>query len=310
MRCTSTLTLGLVLALFGACAKPEPPLPSPGATPAPAALGTVEVTNYPLQYVVERLAAPLVVVGFRAARTADPAHWRPTAEDVIAMQAADLIVVNGASYESWMKDVSLPASRVVDSTGALGDRLIAVAGKTTHSHGLQGEHEHQGTAFTTWLDPTLLLEQVRSVRAALGHRWPEHDDLFGERMVALEADLAALDQELKEATSNAAGHRVVFSHPVYQYLQRRYDMVGTNLHWEPGEAPDEASWSELDHLLGHVAASVMIWEAVPLAETVDRLAERGVECVVVDPCATPPGDGGLLEVMHENAARLRRAFGG
>lgn len=59
------------------------------------------MTNYPLHSVVQRRASPQLEVRFRAADAPDPAYWRPTAEDVIAMQGVDLVIVNGASYGGW-----------------------------------------------------------------------------------------------------------------------------------------------------------------------------------------------------------------
>ncbi len=226
------------------------------------------------------------------------------------MQQADLIVLNGATYEGWLKGVSLPASRVVDTTAAVADRLIRVEGAVTHSHGPEGAHEHTGTAFTTWLDPTLLIEQARAVRTALGLRWPEHDGLFEERLVALTADLENLDSELADATAAAGDRPVVFSHPVYQYLQQRYGLVGESVHLEPDMVPEPAQWAELDHLLAHRQPPWMIWEADPLPEIHEALAQRGCELVIVSPCATPPTEGDFLDVMRRNAAALRGALQG
>ena len=42
------------------------------------------------------------------------------------------IIVNGAGYESWLANVSLPASRIVDTTAAVGDRLLAFAQPLRH----------------------------------------------------------------------------------------------------------------------------------------------------------------------------------
>jgi len=121
------------------------------------------------------------------------------------MQEADLVVVNGAGYEGWLEDVSLPTSRLVDSTAQARDRLIAIVSTETHSHGLEGEHEHTGTAFTTWLDPTVLIAQARAVGEAFEREWPEHAALFADRLAALVADhehlrsdMAALRGELHE----------------------------------------------------------------------------------------------------------------
>jgi len=270
-------------------------------------IGTVEVSNEPLAWTVRRIAAPLVEVRFRAADVPDPAYWKPSADDVLGMQQADLIVLNGASYESWLKDVSLPTSRVVDTSAAVADRLIRIEDVVTHSHGPEGEHEHTGTAFTTWLDPTLLAEQARAVRTALGLRWPEHDALFADRLAALETDLEALDAELEASVAWVGDRPLVFSHPVYQYLQRRYGLAGDSVHWEPDAVPDDAQWRELAHLQDHHPARWMVWEAEPLPATREALAERGLGVIVVSPCATPPAEGDFLDVMRANAARLREA---
>jgi len=296
---------GVMLLLGCGAGTPEEPAAEPAAETTE--IGTVEVSNEPLAWVVERLASPLVEVRFRAADVPDPAYWEPTPDDVLAMQQADLIVLNGASYESWLKDVSLPTSRIVDTTAAAADRLIRIEDVVTHSHGPEGEHEHTGTAFTTWLDPTLLAEQARAVRTALGLRWPEHDGLFADRLAALEADLEGLDAELESAVAWVGDEPLVFSHPVYQYLQQRYGLVGDSVHWEPDVVPDDAQWRELAHLQEHDPARWMIWEAEPLPETREGLAERRIGVIVVSPCATPPAEGDVLDVMRGNAARLREA---
>ena len=302
-----SVVLIAVVGAFGCAAEPPTPATEPVET-ASTSIGVVEVSNEPLAWVVDRLAAPLVEVRFRAAGASDPAYWRPSAEDVVAMQQADLIVLNGASYESWLPNVSLPATRLVDTTAEVRDRLIAITDSVTHSHGPEGEHEHTGTAFTTWLDPTLLTEQARAVRQALGARWPEHDALFEDRFVSLATDLEALDGELAAATTAADARPVVFSHPVYQYLARRYGLIGDSVHFEPDVPPEPAQWAELDHLLDHQSAEWMIWEADPIAEVREALAERGCGVIVVAPCATPPTDGDFLDVMRRNAAELRAAL--
>ena len=301
-------TLVMVVVAAGLGCAPQPSAPEAPEPAAPSRIGTVEVTNEPMAWVVERLAGPLVEVRFRAADAPDPAYWEPTTEDILAMQEADLIVLNGASYEGWLKDVSLPTSRLVDTTAAVRDRLISVSETVTHSHGPEGQHEHTGTAFTTWLDPTLLADQARGVEAALAAKWPQHAEVFAERAAGLAADLEALDADLEAATATVRDRPLLFSHPVYQYLQRRYVLAGDSVHFEPDTAPDAAQWAELDHLLDHGAAQWMIWEAEPMPEIREALAERGLDIIVVSPCSTPPPSGDFLDVMRENAAAIRAAF--
>jgi zinc transport system substrate-binding protein len=269
----------------------------------------VYAANYPLQYFAEQISAPLVDVRLPVPAGEDPAFWKPTSEDILVLQQADLVLLNGASYESWLKNVSLPTSRLVDSSAVFKERFIAEKEATTHSHGLDGEHEHSATAFTTWLDPTLAIEQARAIRDAFSSLWPEHAGQFDTQFAALAEELQALDAEIKGITEAAPELPVVFSHPVYQYLGHRYGLNGRSVHWEPFEMPSEAMWLELTALLGSHPASWMIWESEPSPEIIARLAERGIRSIVFDPCGGVPDSGDFTTVMRTNITALRTAYG-
>ena len=109
----------------------------------------VAVVNYPLAYMAERIGGEHVEVRFSVPADVDPAFWQPTAEDILAMQAADVILCNGAGYANWMSTATLPTSRVVDTSAAFSGRLIARTDLVTHTHGPDGDHAHGDTAFTT-----------------------------------------------------------------------------------------------------------------------------------------------------------------
>lgn len=265
-------------------------------------------SNYPLSYFVERLASPLVEVRSVAGDSGDPAYWNPNPSDISAMQKADLIVLNGASYEQWLSKVSLPQSKLVDTSAGFHDRLIELEEHTTHSHGPEGEHEHTGTAFTTWLDMTLAIEQARAVKDALAARWPEHKARFEEQYEKLEKDLQSLDEDIKAAVASAPDRRVVFSHPVYQYFERRYGIKGGSVHWEPDESPNDAMWADLREMLKSYPAEWMVWEGEPGPKVVARLKELGLESIVLDPCSTTPGAGDFLTAMRQNLKSLHRVY--
>ena len=279
------------------------------STPAPEArgpAGVVEVTHYPMEYIVSRIGGSRVEVRFRAREATDPAYWRPTTEDVVAMQEADLIVVNGAGYEPWLVDVSLPVSRLVDTTAPWSDRLIALEETVTHSHGPEGDHEHGGTAFTTWLDLSLLARQTETVAEAMKRRWPEHEAEFGRRAGELIAELETLDAEFEAAAASLAERSFAFSHPVYQYLQARYGLEGASVHWEPDVTPDAKAWAEFEHLADHGhSVDAMIWEASPTPETREQLGERGVAVVIVAPTSTAPPEGDFLAAMQSNLQSIQ-----
>jgi zinc transport system substrate-binding protein len=76
---------------------------------------TVYVVNYPLQYFAERIAGEHATVVFPAPSEVDPAFWLPDPHTIAAYQRADLILLNGATYEKWLTKATLPYARRVDT---------------------------------------------------------------------------------------------------------------------------------------------------------------------------------------------------
>ena len=74
------------------------------------------VVNYPLKYFSERIAGKTARVEFPVPAGVDPVYWTPGAEIIETYQKADLILLNGASYAKWINKVSLPKSKLVDTS--------------------------------------------------------------------------------------------------------------------------------------------------------------------------------------------------
>ncbi len=309
MRHAETTTLIAVLLLgFIAAGCAEGGTGGPGVLPASesesSAKLSVYVVNYPLMYFAERIGGEHVEVVFPAPSVGDPAHWQPDATTVAKYQSADLIVRNGATYAKWMEMVTLPQSKVVDTSAAFADRLITIENAITHSHGPEGDHTHGETAFTTWLDPGLAALQAEAVAAAISAARPAAAGAIDANLVALRADLEALDRRIEGIAAGWGDMPLLASHPVYEYFARRYGLNLESVHFEPDQVPDERAWSELEALVARHRAQWMIWEAEPLPEVRDRLDAMGIGVVVFDPCATRPATGDFLSVMQDNVANL------
>ncbi len=268
----------------------------------------VYVVNYPLKYFAERIGGEYVKVTFPAPPDVDPAYWNPSVADISAYQTADLILINGAGYAKWVNKVSLPRSRMVDTSKRFKDQYITTKDVTTHSHGAEGKHAHESLAFTTWLDPKLAALQAEAVSKALCRKRPELKDVFSGNLKSLRKDLMALDQEIEAIVKKTPSTPLIASHPVYDYLARRYGLNLESVHWEPDEVPGNEQWQALKILLKHHPAKWMIWEGTPVKKSADRLKAMGVKSLVFDPCGNVPGKGDFLTVMRSNVENLKSPF--
>ncbi|MCA1963197.1 MAG: metal ABC transporter substrate-binding protein [Prosthecobacter sp.] len=264
----------------------------------------VYVDNYPLCYFAERIGKGAVEVNFPAPADEDPAFWQPDDATILAYQGADLILMNGASYAKWAEKVTLPQSKLVDTSATFKSKYIEVRDDTTHSHGPGGEHSHSGIAFTTWIDLQQAIHQAEAVAKALKTWVPDAE----KNLDGLKAELESLDQRLLAVGKRAAGVPVVASHPVYHYLARRYSLNMQSVLWEPETVPDEKAMDELKSILTKHPAKWMIWEGQPAKESVAMLDALGVSSLVFDPCGNVPDSGDFMTVMKANVEALEKAF--
>jgi zinc transport system substrate-binding protein len=279
------------------------------AVPAMAAEKLVIYTvNYPLQYFAQRIGGQHVDVHFPAPKDIDPAFWKPDAKTVAEYQQADLILLNGANYAKWVNQVTLPRQRMVDTSRSYRDQLIKVSAGATHSHGPGGDHSHSGTAFTTWLDPQQASLQAKAIRDALIAKRPDLKGEFEQNYQALHAQLMEIDNRIKQIVAKQPRQPLLASHPVYQYLARRYDLNLESVLWEPQVMPSDRQWQALRELLSEHPARRMIWEGQPDPEIVEQLKQLAVHSTVFDPCANVPAQGDYLEVMHQNVRNLEIIF--
>ena len=297
----------------GACSRGDRAQDEPGEEaslpqgPTASVPLSVFTTNYPLAYFAERIGGEQVEVVFPAPADVDPAYWAPQPEMIAEYQAADLILLNGAGYEKWIERASLPAGKLVDTSAAMESSYLPLDEGVVHTHGPEGEHSHKGWVFTTWLDPMIAIAQAQAIQEALSGLRPEAAADFRAAYEGLQADLLVLDTQLREVAADLGDRPIVFSHPVYQYLDEHVGMNGESVHWEPGEMPTEEMWEELETMLQAHPAEIMVWEGEPLAEVESRLAGMGIASVVYNPCGNLPESGDFGSVMLQNLANLEAA---
>lgn len=295
-----SLAFLLVLILLGAC---EEQVTGGSHLDDHAVKPQVLTSNYPLFFFTSEIAGDVVNVQMPDI-DGDPAMWVPGTADIPQLQAADLIVINGAGYESWLAFTSLDTGRLLDTTEDIQDQLLAIENVALHQHGPEGEHSHQGTAFTTWLNPQIATEQARAIAGGLSELVPQQADIFEARLALLEKRLAELDRSFEAFFLSLKNQPLVFSHPVYQYLQERYELNARSVHWEPDAEPGVKQWLDFQSLLRDHPAKLMLWEAPPLPAVVERLQQQGIRSVVFEPAGNRPLTGDYVAVMSANLVRL------
>jgi zinc transport system substrate-binding protein len=322
----------------------------PGATtghPSPATINEVLTTFYPTTYFAERIAGGLVPVRSALPADEDPIFWQPGADEMVQYQNARLVITNGAQFEKWVARAPLPRARTVESLSEAD--LDATGGpitmeSTTHSHGPAGEHTHEGLDGHTWVSPSIAIVQATNIAEAMKEAWPDHADAFDANLATLVEDLEMLRDSLNDLTPLVQDHRLLASHPAYNYLARDLVWDVHNLELDPesedtqavvdavhgalhdhedhhhdhghdddhGHAHGEAA--DHDHEDEHTHSDkpvILLWEGEPANAIRTALAdELGVTSILFTPAEGTPETGDYMDVMRANLDRLREAVGG
>lgn len=300
--------LTLLLALVG-CGPDDGD--TPGTVHVKRAVPRVLTTFYPTAYFARRIGGEKADVACPLPDDADPITWIPDAATIAEYQAADLVVVNGAELEHWVKTTSLPPSRIVDTAKGFEDRWLRFQTGVTHSHGDGEEHTHEGVDGHTWVDPLLALEQAARIKDALVRGWSAHAETYEAGFAALEKDLRSLDEAFRGLGALPDGEALYTTHAAYRYVAERYGwpLVDLNMIWEP----DEGELAEISERQSETPGRFLLWERAPDEQTARIFKGAvGLESIVVSPCKTrgsaEAAGGDYLAAMRANVERLRPAF--
>ncbi|MFN3311965.1 MAG: metal ABC transporter substrate-binding protein [Hyphomonas sp.] len=266
----------------------------------------VVASNSVLGYLVERLAGAEAVVSMPVPEDVDPAEWQPAIAAIAAVQAADLIVLNGADYEAWAGRVSLPRARTVEVTRGWDSEFIAIKGQS-HSHGDGEAHSHDGLAPLLWLDFKLAARYADTLAEALAQRAP--DAKIDTNLAALRADLSALDAEATVIGGTSGGTTLLTWQPGYEYFGRAYGFTLREVTFDAEGAASEEQIANMEAALSESDARTMLWGAPPPASTAKALEALGVTVVVLPTAQNVPPGTDITALWRKGLADLTAALG-
>jgi zinc/manganese transport system substrate-binding protein len=212
----AAVLLGASLA-FSACTSGQKPEPA-ASSAAPASSGDGSCPTKPINIVVSvdqwgdivkalggSCAAVKTVL---ASSSVDPHDYEPSPSDAATFSGAQLVVVNGADYDSWaakLAATSAPTAPVVDAAGVTN---------TTN-----GANPH------LWYSPSAVSVVADAVTRALAKLDPPAADYFATQRSAFTDSLKPYDGLIASIRSAASGKSYAASESVFDYMAHALGLV-------------------------------------------------------------------------------------
>lgn len=264
----------------------------------------IVVSCYPLFAMVDELAGNSVTLISPNDQKDASLEWSPKAEDIRAMQAADLILLNGAGFEPWTQNLSLPRSRTVTTSSAYAERLLQIDGSMTHQHGPRGDGTNRLVASATWLDPELAAAQLNQVAKSLCKLLPDQQDRINKQATTMAKLLRAQQSRLENLRSRSMESVAEFS-----VAADSADLIylTSSLGWTLHTIDTADTTSQLNAAIAEFQPQLLLFLRNAPTESAKAFVEAEVPHVTIDVCLNSDRQLNFIERLAANVDRLETA---
>ncbi len=314
MRPLAGTLILMMLSVVAGCERREASIDISVSSGERHAVPIIIVSSYVLAEMCRELSDDSLDVRFPIPAGTSGFDWKPKLDDIRQLQSADLVMFSGAGYEPWSNNLSLPRSRLIDTSAGYTARLIPLPALITHQHGPKGGNAGNATAWATWLDPELAVAQLRSVEAQLKRVAPQFEAMIVQRANALANAYDNLDVRLRQIQADTAGRdfTIVTDGPFYFYLAQRLGWKFMDSPSGESEAFDDSKLVQVSETDNTVQRTVcLIRKELRSAEQVefrDRMKVNHVAIVEIDLCEGAGSESKtIIERLSANLERIETA---
>jgi zinc/manganese transport system substrate-binding protein len=231
---------------------------------------------------------------------ADPHEYESNTGDAIAIANAQLVIINGAGYDTWAQ------------------QLIA-ASSTPHQVVLNVQELINQTGDANphfWYSPTYVNETVKAMYQDLVSIDPSHASYYTQQYDALKASLAVYNGRIAEIKQQFGGVKVASTEGIFGYLANAtgLDLVSPPAFMEAvseGNDPPAQSIVQFDQLITNGTVKVLVYNAqtvTPLTQSTKALASQYNIPIVPETETIQPPDASFQVWMNAQLIILQNAL--
>jgi ABC-type Zn uptake system ZnuABC Zn-binding protein ZnuA len=182
---------------------------------APSGLPVVVAIETFLGDIAQNVAGSRITIETLLPVTVDPHEFQPKPQDVTRLAQAQVLIINGLGYESWLQ-------KTLDSLAGQPQMIVSTNGVVPDPDP-SGVHP-QGDPHM-WMNPLDTINYVKQIRDGLILADPAGKDIYTGNADAYIAKLQALDQWVKDQLNQLPLEKrlLVTNHDALGYFANAYD---------------------------------------------------------------------------------------
>lgn len=265
------------------------------STPSESA-GTLNVTVsiLPQKYFVERVGGERVNVNVMVEPGASPATYEPKPQQLAALSRSAAYFSIGVAFEDvWLDKIASanPDMLVVDTAAGIERMPMGAGAENLDPH--------------IWLSPRLVEVQAQNIYAALAQLDPAHAEDYKANLASFEADVDALDGDIRQTLAGVESRKFIVFHPAWGYFARDYglEMVPIEV---GGQEPSAAELAQVISIAQEEHIRVILAQPEFSTKSAQAIADEiGGQVLLISPLAPD-----WLDNMRRVADTFAQVLGG
>jgi ABC-type Zn uptake system ZnuABC Zn-binding protein ZnuA len=154
----------------------------------------------------------------------DEHSFQYTPEDVAKVAGADIVFMNGAGLETFMKPLVENAGQHAKVISVSDGITLMQAADLTGETARAGGQSSTGGDPHVWLDPNNIQVWTKNIAATLGELDPAHAAAYQANALKYQQNLSELDGWIQQQTAQVPeeNRRLVTDHEIFTYFANRY----------------------------------------------------------------------------------------
>ena len=257
---------------------------------------SVMTSFYPLYEFTKQVGQDKVRVSLLVPPGIEPHDWEPTINELQKMYEANLIVINGIGFESWVDGIDTINSGIVIVDTSIGISLI--------------NNDHSSVDPHIWLNPVMAKTQVTNIVNALIKIDPTNEKFYRDNAKSYQAKLDSLDTKIKNELSACKKDFITF-HNAFSYFSIQYDLnqytiIRSN---DSHSEPTLRTLEQIINLAKKFNIDVIFAEKALDTRTSQVIAnEIGAKVLVLSPIEVGDENSNYLSKMENNLSNLKEAL--
>lgn len=246
----------------------------------------IATSFYPLYFFTKEITKDKAEVINLTKTGGEPHDFEPSPKDILTIEQSQLLIVNGAFFESWLDKFSDEINQKEVRVLKVAENLATLKGEDPHEDEKEeDEGEKKAVDPHVWLDPVLAQIQVAMISQELQSMDPANAAFYEQNSKALIQNLENLNQEFIGKLQNCQNQEIITAHAAFAYMAKRYDFEQIAIQGlNPDEDPSPAKIAELSNLAKSKNINYIFFETLLSPKIAQTIAQEiGAQTLVFNP---------------------------